>query len=150
MKKRFILSLLLILGLGFLSGKTTDISLIDWYPSLVKSPLNPPSFVFPLAWTLLYILIAIALGILMGKKTTLKPFYLQLLLNFLWSPVFFGMENPTLALAVVLFLAYMIFENILRYKKVSIIAATLLIPYFLWVLFAIYLNAYIVANNQFG
>jgi len=147
MKKHFLISLLSILILGFFSGKTTDLSLQNWYPTLIKSPYNPPSYIFPIAWTFLYILIALSLGILLGKKVNCKPFYLQLLLNFLWSPVFFGMQNPTLGLAIILFLGYMIFENMIRYKKASKLASALLIPYFLWVLFALYLNAYIVIKN---
>jgi len=146
--------IVVILGLGFISGKITDLSLYNWYPTLKKSSLNPPSYVFPLAWTALYIMIGLALGLIINKlkkqKKSLKEtryFFLQLFLNFLWTPVFFGLKNPFLGLIVIMLLWGSIIQNIKYYKKISPVASYLLVPYFMWVSFAIYLNLFIYLNN---
>lgn len=147
-------SFFLVFLVSYIGGLTTRHSVTSWYLEIKKSPLTPPSMAFPIVWTILYFMIGFALYELLklkeqkklkGKK--LKFFYLQLFLNFLWSPVFFGLKNPHLGFIVVVPLWLMIIQNMFYYKKVSKKVSLLLLPYLLWVTFAIYLNLYIVINN---
>lgn len=124
-----------------------------WYYSLNKSPLTPPAWAFPIAWTILYIMIALSFffyvkdGFDKGKIFPLVIFFLQLILNFSWSPVYFGMHNIELAFFIILFLIIFVLINIILFYKKSKIAALLLVPYFIWIIFAAYLNFEIVILN---
>ncbi|WP_026348400.1 TspO/MBR family protein [Eudoraea adriatica] len=141
------ISVAICLLIGFLSGFATQSSVGDWYVSLNKPSFNPPNWIFGPVWTLLYILMGIAAGIVWAKgfyhiwvKTALYNFGFQLLFNALWSVVFFGFKNPFWALLVILFLLALILVTIKWFNVVSRTAAYLLIPYFLWVCFATILN----------
>jgi len=141
------ISVTICLIIGFLSGFATQSSVNDWYLSLNKPSFNPPNWIFAPVWTLLYILMGIAAGIVWAKgfyhiwvKTALYNFGFQLLFNALWSVVFFGFKNPFWALLVILFLLALILVTIKWFNVVSRTAAYLLIPYFLWVCFATLLN----------
>jgi tryptophan-rich sensory protein len=141
------ISVAICLIIGFLSGFATQSSVGDWYVSLNKPSFNPPNWIFGPVWTLLYILMGIAAGIVWAKgfyhiwvKTALYNFGFQLLFNALWSVVFFGFKNPFWALLVILFLLALILVTIKWFNVVSRTAAYLLIPYFLWVCFATILN----------
>jgi len=141
------ISVAICLIIGFLSGFATQSSVNDWYLSLNKPSYNPPNWIFGPVWTLLYILMGIAAGIVWAKgfyhiwvKTALYNFGFQLLFNALWSVVFFGFKNPFWALLVILFLLALILVTIKWFNVVSRTAAYLLIPYFLWVCFATILN----------
>ncbi|MGB5270586.1 TspO/MBR family protein [Eudoraea sp.] len=141
------ISVSICLIIGFLSGYATQSSVNDWYLSLNKPSFNPPNWIFGPVWTLLYILMGIAAGIVWAKgfyhiwvKTALYNFGFQLLFNALWSVVFFGFKNPFWALLVILFLLALILLTIKWFNVVSRTAALLLIPYFLWVCFATILN----------
>ena len=132
---------------GFLSGFATQSSVNDWYTTLEKPALNPPNWVFAPVWTLLYILMGLAAGIVWAKgfyhrwvKTALYYFGFQLLFNALWSIVFFGFMQPFTALIVILVLLVLIALTIKWFKVVSTLAAYLLVPYLLWVCFAAFLN----------
>jgi len=124
-----------------------------WFNSLTKPYLNPPSEVFTPVWIILYILIFISLLIYIIKPVNTSKvsgyiyFSIQLFLNLIWSPVFFFMQNIGFALFVILLLNVFVFLTMKSFYKVSPIPAFLLIPYFIWVLFATYLNgAYFVLN----
>ncbi|MBT8291656.1 MAG: tryptophan-rich sensory protein [Eudoraea sp.] len=141
------ISVAICLIIGFLSGFATQSSVNDWYLTLNKPSFNPPNWIFGPVWTLLYILMGIAAGIVWAKgfyhiwvKTALYNFGFQLLFNALWSVVFFGFKNPFWALLVILFLLALILVTIKWFNVVSRTAAYLLIPYFLWVCFATILN----------
>lgn len=141
------ISVTICLIIGFLSGFATQSSVNDWYISLNKPGFNPPNWIFGPVWTLLYILMGIAAGIVWAKgfyhiwvKTALYNFGFQLLFNALWSVVFFGFKNPFWALLVILVLLALILLTIKWFNVVSRTAAYLLIPYFLWVCFATILN----------
>lgn len=118
----------------------------EWYNLLHKPPLTPPVGVFAPAWIFLYTTIFIALVIyimIKCKNSKLKGyvyFILQMVLNILWSPIFFVQKNIQLALLIIILLDITVFLNILEFKKFSKLAAGLLIPYFIWILFATYLN----------
>ena len=133
--------------IGFLSGFATQSSVNDWYAALNKPSFNPPNWIFGPVWTVLYIMMGIAAGIVWSKgfyhkwvKTALYHFGFQLLFNALWSVVFFGFQNPFWALLVILVLMMFILGTIRWFNVVSRLAAYLLIPYFLWVCFAALLN----------
>ncbi|WP_297706413.1 TspO/MBR family protein [uncultured Eudoraea sp.] len=141
------ISVSICLIIGFLSGFATQSSVNDWYLTLNKPSFNPPNWIFGPVWTLLYILMGIAAGIVWAKgfhhiwvKTALYNFGFQLLFNVLWSVVFFGFKNPFWALLVILILLALILLTIKWFNVVSRTAAYLLIPYFFWVCFATILN----------
>lgn len=133
--------------IGFLSGFATQSSVNDWYAALNKPSFNPPNWIFGPVWTVLYIMMGIAAGIVWSKgfyhkwvKTALYHFGFQLLFNALWSVVFFGFQSPFWALLVILVLMMLILGTIRWFNVVSRLAAYLMIPYFLWVCFASLLN----------
>ena len=142
-----VIALAICMLMGFLSGYATQSSVNDWYISLNKPSFNPPNWIFAPVWTILYIMMGVAAGIVWAKgfhhiwvKTALYHFGFQLLFNALWSIVFFGFQNPFWALIVILILLVSILFTIKWFKVVSNTAAYLLIPYFLWVCFATLLN----------
>ncbi len=144
---KIFIAVLVCLGIGFFSGFATQSSIDTWYESLNKPSFNPPDWIFAPVWTLLYILMGIAAGIVWSKgyyhkwvKTAMYHFIFQLLFNGLWSIVFFGFRSPGLALLVIIVLLVLIFLTYKWFKIVSKTAAYLLIPYLLWVAFATILN----------
>ncbi|MBW8242190.1 tryptophan-rich sensory protein [Muricauda oceani] len=150
MKKRIIyitLSVLVCLAIGFLASIATQSSVNDWYVTLDKPSFTPPNYLFAPVWTALYIMMGVAAGIVWSKgyhhiwvKTALYHFAFQLLLNALWSIVFFGLKNPLGGMIVILALLTMIILTIKWFKVISKTAALLMIPYLLWVAFASALN----------
>lgn len=150
MKKRIVyisISVVVCLLIGFLASFATQSSVNDWYTTLKKPGFNPPNELFAPVWTVLYILMGVAAGVVWSKgfhhiwvKTALYHFGFQLLLNALWSIVFFGLKSPFWALIVILGLLSMIMLTIRWFKVVSKPAALLMIPYLLWVCFAALLN----------
>lgn len=140
--------------IGFVSGIVTHASVDSWYAALEKPAFTPPNWVFAPVWTLLYILMGIAAGLVWARgfyhlwvKTALYYFGFQLLFNGLWSIVFFGFRQPFAALLVILVLAVLIILTIKWFKIVSPVAAYLLVPYLVWVFYATYLNYRIWALN---
>ena len=150
MKKRIIyitLSVLVCLAIGFLSSIATQSSVNDWYVTLNKPSFTPPNYLFAPVWTALYIMMGVAAGIVWSKgyhhiwvKTALYHFVFQLLLNALWSIVFFGLKNPLGGMVVILALLTMIILTIKWFGVISKPAALLMVPYVLWVAFASALN----------
>lgn len=150
MKKRVLyitISVLVCLAIGFLSSIATQSSVNDWYLTLDKPSFTPPNYLFAPVWSALYIMMGVAAGIVWSKgyhhiwvKTALYHFIFQLLLNALWSIVFFGLKNPLGGMIVILALLTMIILTIKWFRVISKPAAYLLIPYVLWVAFASALN----------
>ncbi|MDO6601175.1 TspO/MBR family protein [Arenibacter palladensis] len=141
------ISVTVCLTIGFLSSFATQSSVNDWYLELNKPSFNPPNWIFAPVWTVLYIMMGVAAGIVWAKgfyhiwvKTALYHFGIQLLFNALWSIIFFGFKNPFAALLVILALLVLLIFTIKWFKVVSTTAAYLLIPYLLWVCFATALN----------
>ena len=141
------ISVTVCLTIGFLSSFATQSSVNDWYLELNKPSFNPPNWIFAPVWTVLYIMMGVAAGIVWAKgfyhiwvKTALYHFGIQLLFNALWSIIFFGFKNPFGALLVILTLLVLLIFTIKWFKVVSQTAALLLIPYLLWVCFATALN----------
>ncbi len=116
----------------------------EWYASLQKPPFNPPSWIFGPVWTVLYVLIGIAgwrIWRVDRTSAAMVAWWVQLALNFLWSPIFFAAENIALALVVVLAMLVTILTFIVLSWRVDRTAAVLFIPYACWVSFASLLNA---------
>jgi tryptophan-rich sensory protein len=141
------ISVAVCLTIGFLSSFATQSSVNDWYLELNKPSFNPPNWIFAPVWTVLYIMMGVAAGIVWAKgfyhiwvKTALYHFGIQLLFNALWSIIFFGFKNPFGALLIILALLVLLIFTIKWFKVVSRTAAYLLIPYLLWVCFATALN----------
>lgn len=125
-----------------------------WFNSLTKPFLNPPSKIFPPVWTILYILIFLSLAVFIFTKSGYSKrkgylfFAVQILLNLLWSPVFFIRHNIALALFIIVLLDIFVILTVKYFYKSSKIAAFLLVPYLIWIIFATYLNfAYFVLNR---
>ena len=120
---------------------------MTWYRTLTKPPLVPPDMIFGMVWTVLYLLVGIAAVLVFYKGLTEKKYFaawllgIQLGLNALWTPVFFGMHNLALALAVVVLMLAEGFFMHKAFAKQSKMAALLLWPYWGWLLFATYLTA---------
>lgn len=151
----FIISLAITLAIGFVASIFTRPEIDGWYATLKKPSFNPPNFAFPLAWTILYIMIAISAYLVWKQrsraltyKTTAGIYFIQLLLNFSWSIVFFGMHQIFGALVIIGLLWISIIFNIRWFGKFSKTAAWLLVPYLLWVSFAALLNFSIYLLNR--
>ena len=123
------------------------------YSELNKPFLTPPAWVFPPVWIILYALIFAALIVYTikckrcNKLKGYVVFVLQMLFNLLWSPVFFALNNISLALGIVIILDILVFLNIYYFSKVSRTSGILLLPYFLWICFATYLNLMFLVLN---
>ncbi|MDE3742927.1 TspO/MBR family protein [Maribacter polysaccharolyticus] len=135
------------LTVGILSGFATQSSVNDWYVSLNKPVFNPPNWIFAPVWTMLYIMMGIAAGLVWAKgfyhlwvKTALYHFGFQLILNAAWSIVFFGFKQPFWGLVVIITLLCLVVLTIRWFRIVSKLASWLLIPYLIWVGFATVLN----------
>jgi benzodiazapine receptor len=142
------ISVTICLLVGFLSSFATQSSVNGWYLGLEKPFFNPPNWVFAPVWSLLYIMMGVAAGLVWAKgyyhvwvKTALYHFLFQLLLNALWSITFFGLKNPLMALVVILGLNVLLLFTFKWFKIVLPKAAYLLLPYMVWVGFATALNA---------
>lgn len=143
------LSIGLCEGAGLAGSIFTFSSVSSWYPTLVKPFFNPPPWIFGPVWTTLYFLMGLSLFLIWGKKNTdYKWFWIQLVLNFAWSIVFFGLRSPALALAVIILLLVSIILMLNSFKKVSQTASWLNFPYLVWVGFASLLNLSIVILNR--
>jgi len=151
---RLVIAVGLCLGVGAVGSIATTPKIPTWYAGLAKPSWTPPDAAFPIAWTTLYVLMAVALWRLWqlhapspARRNALLLFFVQLSLNAIWSPVFFGMEAIGLALAVILVLWVAIAATIVACARIDRIAAWLLAPYLAWVSYAISLNAGIFALN---
>lgn len=125
-----------------------------WYSTLVKPTFSPPNWIFGPVWITLYALMGIAAFLIWKKglerkdvQRALRIFIYQLVLNTLWSIIFFGMHNPGGAFVEIILLWLAIIFTIIYFYKISRVAAYLLVPYLLWVTFAAILNYSIFALN---
>ena len=144
---KIIISIVICLAVGFLASIATQTGVDGWYETIQKPSFTPPNAVFAPVWTVLYVLMGIAAGIVWSRglhhiwvKTALYHFVFQLLFNALWSLVFFNLEQPLWALLVIITLLILILLTIKWFKVVNNLAAYLLIPYALWVAYALLLN----------
>ena len=120
--------------------------------ALVKPFFSPPGFVFPIVWTILYLLMGISSYLIAQSNNprrypALITYVEQLFVNLAWSPIFFTLNFRFLAFLWILFLIYLVVKMIVQFKRVSHRAAYLQIPYLLWLIFAALLNFSIVILN---
>ena len=143
-----------VLFLGFFSGQVAGSGAGNpWFMELTKPSLYPPPQLFGIIWSILYVVIALALAMVVtangaaGRRSAIIAFAVQLALNLAWSPLFFGAHKlvPALVLLVVLDLAIVV--TVLLFRQVRPLAAMLLLPYLAWCLFATLLNWQFIAAN---
>lgn len=157
MKKlvKLVVSIVVCQLAGIIGSIFTLSSVNSWYFELNKPLLNPPGWVFGPVWITLYFLMGISLFIIWNKeiipsvkKNAVIIFLVQLVLNALWSVVFFGMHQILLSVIVIIALWLLIFITIILFGKISKTASLLLFPYLIWVSFASYLNVSIYLLNK--
>ncbi len=150
--KPYVISIAAALAVGGLSAIFTNGNM-DVYKALNQPPLAPPAPVFPIVWSVLFVLMGIgsALVLLNGesgeRNSALKLYALQLCVNFFWSIIFFNMQAYLFAFIWLLFLWVLVLAMILKFFRISRTAAYLQIPYILWITFAGYLNLMIFILN---
>jgi translocator protein len=152
---RLVVSIVACLAAGAVGSVFTRNAILTWYAALEKPPFNPPNWLFAPVWTLLYILMGIAAFLVWRKglenrqvRTALILFLIQLVLNALWSVVFFGLESPLYGFIVIVVLWVAILFTILKFYRISLASSVLLWPYLLWVTFAAVLNSSIWLLNR--
>lgn len=154
--KKLLLCLAIPLGVGGLASLLSGGGMAD-YRNLIQPPLAPPGWVFPVVWTVLYLLMGYASYRVLtsGKEPSeircaLRLYGAQLAVNFLWPLVFFGLEWRLAALFVLIALWLLIFLTMRKFSKIDEVAGDLLIPYLVWVSFAAYLNFGTYLLNKSG
>lgn len=123
-----------------------------WYPTLVKPALTPPNIVFPIAWSIIYLCMGVSIGLILNmdsapKRFFIKVFVFQLIFNFFWSIGFFYLENPLIGFIDILVLDIFVINYTLKSYPVNKASSLLFVPYVIWILFATYLNGYILLYN---
>lgn len=152
---KLIISILFCQLAGLLSGIFTESGISNWYSNLEKPAFTPPNWVFAPAWITLYALMGISFFLIWKNYSSKNKdvnlaiilFFVQLSLNVIWSPVFFGFKQIFGGLIIIFLLFIAILSTILQFYKISKPAALLLIPYLIWVGFASVLNFYIWRLN---
>ena len=138
---------------GLLIGKMTQNNISVWYHGLIKSPLNPPDFVFPIAWGFLYVILAIVGWYLYKNKSRnngkliFNLYVIQIFMNWMWTPLFFQWHMIGLSFFWVVAMILITLVAFLLCIKHFKLVAVLLSPYLLWLIFASYLNYFVWLNN---
>lgn len=154
--RSYILSILIALGTGGLSAFLTRNSM-NIYEELATPPLSPPSILFPIVWTVLYVLMGVSAALIYNtpvpegsnqKEKALFTYALSLFVNFSWSLFFFGERAFLFSFFWLLLLWVLVLKTILQYREINPTAALLQIPYLLWITFAGYLNLGIYLLNR--
>jgi benzodiazapine receptor len=152
---KFIICLALTFSAAFVGSLFTREAVPDWYATLNKPIFTPPDWLFGPVWAILYLLMAISAFIVWQKslvnpavRIALTVYLIQLILNALWSVIFFGLKLPLPAFIEILLLWSAIVFTIIAFVRVSITAALILVPYILWVSFAAVLNFFIWFLNR--
>jgi benzodiazapine receptor len=138
---KFLVSIIVCQLAGGIGSIFTANSVGTWYADLIKPSFSPPNWLFAPVWILLYFLMGISLFLVWSKgKRGLPIFFIQLVVNAFWSIAFFGLKSPLFGLIVIIILWVLILLTIIKFFKISKLAAWLLIPYIAWVTFATILN----------
>lgn len=147
---KLIASIIICQLAGFIGSLFTSPAIPTWYETLRKPSFNPPNWLFSPVWITLFLLMGISLFLVWKKgmkerivKVGLSLFAIQLMLNILWSILFFGLKSPLLAFIEIIILWFAILLTILKFFKISKPAGLLLLPYILWVSFAAFLNFFL-------
>lgn len=149
---KFLLFLLLNFGALAIGGFFTGSGVVsDWYANLNKAPWTPPGWVFGFAWTTIMICFAVYMAMLWpqteNKKMLIGLFAVQWVLNVAWNPVFFSLHQSNFALVLIVALTFLVGYMLFFYWSTLKWTSVLLLPYFLWLLIATSLNAYISMKN---
>ena len=151
---KLIVSIIICQMAGVIGTIFTVDSISGWYTGLTKPDFNPPNWIFGPVWILLYLMMGVSLFLVwredLKNAVVKKAFYIfmvQLLFNTLWSIVFFGFQSISSALIIIIVLWLLIIYTILNFLKISRTSGILLIPYLLWVTFAVILNFFIFKLN---
>ncbi len=151
--KRLLICLVIPIGLGILSSLISG-NMGGVYPTLNRPPLSPPAWIFPVVWSILYILMGISAyivsdtrGMHSSKEQAMKIYYAQLIINVLWPIIFFRFRQFTIAAIMLGALIVAVIATIIKFKKINNTAALLLVPYLIWILFALYLNIGVAVLN---
>lgn len=140
-------------AIGAITGYSTADNIQNWYIELTKPVWQPPNWVFAPVWTVLYTFLGIiAVRVYAAKKSLLRSwvlvlFIVQLLLNFLWSPVFFGFEQIGIGLVIISVLVVFVLILAPLLRRVDKLSFYLFLPYVVWVCFACLLNLRILQLN---
>lgn len=151
--QKLVISVFATVGLGSLGGVFTITEIQGWYAGLNKPSFNPPNWIFGPMWTFLYILMGISfyliwkLPVSIDRSKAIRLFVIQFAFNFCWSILFFSLHQTGWAFIEIILMWIFILLTILQFRKLSMVAAILLIPYLLWVSFASILNASIWVLN---
>ncbi len=150
--KELIISILIPLGIGVISSLLSFGGMSN-YDFLKKPFLTPPGFLFPIVWTILYILMGYSSYLIYNDNNyhsdcCLKIYAISLFVNFLWSPLFFGLNLRLFSLIWIIVLDIVVLYMTLCFYKVNKKAAYLQIPYSIWCLFATYLNLFFYLLNR--
>ncbi len=144
----------LVLFLGIVSGAVAGSGSDNaWYAALAKPAATPPGWLFPIAWTILYLLLGLALSNILvarraaGRAPAIALFVVQFVLNLAWSPLFFALHRIDLALATILLMIVTTIATLLAFARVRRRAALLMLPYLAWICFAAWINQRIEALN---
>ena len=125
----------------------------QWYKKLRKAPLSPPNWVFGTVWPLLYAMMTLSCYLIWTDSkckpycNQLNPFWIQLILNLCWTTIFFKYKQVFLGFFAILCILYYTYNTILEFHSLNKLASYLLVPYFVWLCFAAYLNGYILFFN---
>ena len=150
--RRIIIMILAAEFVGVVGSLYTTPAIPGWYASLAKPDWTPPSWLFAPVWTALYAMMGIAAALVLCAKsrtreTAMHIYGTQLMLNILWSILFFGMRSPFLGLVGIIALWMSIVFTIFFFHRVSRKAAILLVPYLAWTSFALILNGAVLSMN---
>ena len=149
-----LLAILVCQSAGIIGSVFTVSSIPTWYANLNKASFNPPNWVFGPVWLTLYTLMGIAAFLIWDKRKSnkkvnfaLKIFIIQLVVNSLWSIIFFGWHQVLLALITIIVMWLLILFTIIKFWPISKTAGILLVPYLLWVTIATSLNYFVLILN---
>lgn len=148
--KSLIISLLISLGTGAVSALLSQ-NIMEKYEAMYQPPLSPPGWVFPIVWTILYLLMGTAAYLIyvsgsVNSEVVLKLYFAQLAVNAGWSIIFFGFGLFLLAFTWLLLLWYLVLLTTISFYAIHPTAGKLMIPYLLWLIFAAYLNLAVVIH----
>jgi translocator protein len=149
--KLFIMCIVACLGLGTISGLLTANS-VDVYKTINLPDLAPPSILFPIVWTILYILMGLSLYLVLLKRDSedirlpVAIFVSQFILNFIWAPIFFTYAEYLLSFIIIVIMWVLVLAMIITFRRINPVAGYMQIPYLLWLIVAGYLswNVYVL------
>lgn len=152
---KLLISVIICQAAGILGSLFTTPNIPTWYATLKKPGFAPPNWLFAPVWTLLFLLMGIALYLVWKQgwsnppvKSAIIIFFVHLIVNILWSAAFFGMRSPIIGFFIIIALWFLIILTIILFSNVSKTAGILLIPYLLWVSFASVLNFMLYRLNR--